>query len=300
MENATIPAGTIVVGIDGSAGSDRALEWAIEQARVDHRGLTLVHSNGPARLSWMDGSGIDYVQIMGAMETAGREVLDDATALVARVDPDIVVRTWLDLADPRVLVLELSRSAAMVVLGSRGRGPFLSTLLGSVSAAIAHGSRCPVVVVRPGRHGSSSPATGLHDGVLVAVDGSEESQAAVEFAFLQASQHDLPLTAMYCFLPSLGGGGGPIGADESGFEELWLLLSEALSGMREKYPDVAITQRVEAGDAAQRLALASRSMNLVVLGDHARPSLPVFFTGHTDASVLEHAECVVAIVPAEA
>lgn len=298
MEHTTVPAGTIVVGVDGSPGSARALQWAAQQSRLDHRALTLAHGNGSEFSSWMPSTGTDYVQVLDAMRLAGREVLDDATADVARLDPEIVVRTEQDSVDPRTLVVALSDSAAMVVLGSRGRGSFASTFLGSVSAAVAHEAHCPVVVVRPGPDDAGT-AAGPHDGVLVAVDVNERSRAAVEFAFLQASQHGMPLTAVHCFadVPSAVVGGRPVGRDEPGFEELWMMLSEALAGMSEKYPDVSVTQLIRGGRTSDCLSGLATTMDLVVLGAHQRPSLTKLFASRTDIRVLEHATCAVAVVP---
>ena len=94
-------------------------------------------------------------------------------------------------------------TAHLVVLGSRGRGPLRSSVLGSVSASVARHAHCPVVVCRPG----GAPDT-VH-GVLVGADGADASRPVLEFAFLQASLRGMPLTVMHCFWDVVAATAGP-------------------------------------------------------------------------------------------
>ena len=80
------------------------------------------------------------------------------------------------------------------MLGSRGRGPLRTALLGSVSASVARRAHCPVVVCRP-----PEPEPSASIGVIVGADGRDGSQPVLEFAFAQASLRALPLTVMHCF-----------------------------------------------------------------------------------------------------
>ena len=95
--------------------------------------------------------------------------------------------------DPREQLLELSKRAALVVVGSRGRGKVRSLLLGSVGVALVRHSACPVVIHRPWNPGM------VRNGIVVGADGSEESRSVLEFAYQQAALRNLPLTVLHCF-----------------------------------------------------------------------------------------------------
>ena len=81
----------------------------------------------------------------------------------------------------------------MIVVGSRGRGPVTSLLLGSVSVAVSKHASCPVVVQRP------TPTDTTRHGILVGVDGTESSLPAIEFAYRMASSRELSLTVLHCY-----------------------------------------------------------------------------------------------------
>ncbi len=271
--------GTIVVGIDGSPSSTRALHWAVRQATAEHRPLTLVHAVHSVTPAYTDAAIVDVVEARSAMESEGRRVLDEARELVEWADPDVEVHEVFDLADPRDVLLQLSDGAAMVVVGSRGRGKLRTLLLGSVSVAVVRHAHSPVVVVRPGNSGK------VRNGVTVGVDTTEPSLPVLEFAYRQASLHGLPLTVVHCLNYVLD-------ADEER-----LALSTALAGMSEKYPDVHVTTRVAKGDPDEVLVRLGERMDLVVTGTHhaSRTRRAVF--GSVSIDVVERATCPVAVVP---
>ena len=293
MDTAQIPSGTIVVGVDGSTHSEQALQWAAEQASLEHRGLTLVHAVGTGNAVWVNQPGIDQGVIVEAMRTEGRAILDQARGQVAEKHPDLEVREVLRRADARVALMDLSKEAAMLVLGSRGRGPVKSLVLGSVSLAISRHASCPVVIIRPHNLGT------VRNGVLVGVDGTDRCQATVEFAFQQAAYRHLPLTAMHCFWDVLSATSGSreVSDEELGLDVQRMLLSEAVAGMREKYPDVNVHLTLSRGLADDCLIRAARKMDMVVVGTHPTRSLLGFFDPEVDRSVVEHAACIVAVVP---
>ena len=276
-----VPAGTVVVGVDGSASARAALGWAIDQASAERRPLTLLC----AESSLDDGH--------------GRQTLADACAEVARKAAAVEVHQLLIIADPREALLQLSRQAALVVVGSRGRGPVRSLLLGSVGVAVTRHASCPVVVVRPGNPGL------VRNGVLVGVDGSEASRTVLEFAFRQASLHGLPLTVLHTFVDSFAydataGVAVPVMADlrSSDLEEERLFLAESMSGMQEKYPDVSVRTELARGVPAERLLQEANRMNLVVIGSHPGTSAASdLLRGSVALTVVEHATCPVALVP---
>lgn len=290
------PAGSIVVGIDGSAPSERALVWAVRQAGLEHRALTLVHAahfnpGGDTGLV-----GLDVGALMEDLRQWGRDLLSDATARVTAQDPEVRVHQVLTIDDPRQALLSLAEHAAMLVIGSRGHGMVASLLLGSVSVSVSKHAACPVVVVRHPR----SQDGGSGGGVLVGIDGSAETRGAVEFAYRTASFRGLPLTAVHVFwdMSHIGADQHDVADDEPGLEDLRALLSESIAGMREKFPDVQDRVRLVRGFRDRQLIQASAGMDLLVVGARQRGFVGDFVYGTISPTVVEHAACDVAVVPA--
>ncbi len=293
MEITKIPSGTIVVGVDGSPSSERALDWAIEQAGLEHRPLTLAHGVGPGHTAWMDQSGFDHRLVLDAMHEDARAVLDAARAQVTQRAPALEVHEVLRLADPRQTLFELSEEAEMVVVGSRGRGPVSTLLLGSVSVAVVRHASCPVVVLRPLNRGE------VRRGVLVGADGTARSLPTLEFAYRQASLRNLPLTVMHCFWDarSAAAGSGLVGAGGVDLEDERRVLAESVSGMGEKFPEVHVTTELARGMADDCLIRAGQRMDMVVVGSHLKHPTSGALYGSVAAAVVEHASCIVAVVP---
>ena len=293
MDTTQIPAGTIVVGIDGSASAGRALGWAIDQAIAENRPLSLVHAVSPTGAVWLDQAGIDHRVGLEAMQSAAGQLLELAHGEVLRRGPDLEVHDLLRVADPRDAFLELSRTAAMVVLGSRGRGPVRSLLLGSVGVALARHSECPVVIHRPGNPGL------VRHGILVGADGTEHSLQTLEFAYRQASLRGLPLTVLHAFrdVQAAAGVSHLVDTRSVDLEEQRLLLAESVSGLAEKYPDVRVTTELARGLPDQCLTTMGERMNMVVVGAHHGGVASEIAFGSVAASVVEHATCPVAVVP---
>lgn len=284
MDITAIPQGTIVVGVDGSPSSARALDWAIDHAVRAHLPLTLAHAVNPTETAWIAAQGVDPMAVQEALRSEASATVTGARARVAERASELLVHELISDTDPRVLLLALAERAALVVVGSRGRGPIASLLLGSVGVAVARHATCPVVVVRPGNPGA------VRNGILVGIDGTELSVAPLEFAYGQASISQLPLTVLHCF--SADHRDGADGADE----EVRLAVAETVSGLGELFPDVRARIELAAGSAADAIVRASQRMDLVVLGAHHGSALGTVLNGSVATSVLEHATCPVAIV----
>ena len=138
----TVP--PVVVGVDGSEHAGRALRWAIDEARTHGWPILLVHGIelGVAAASPY-GSGV----VLEQLQEAGQQVLDEAVRVVK--DAGVPVETRMEVGSSAHALIEASRGAAMLVVGSRGHGGFAGLLLGSVSSACVHHAHCPVVVLRP-------------------------------------------------------------------------------------------------------------------------------------------------------
>ena len=297
MRMTEIPNGSIVVGVDGSEHSERAVAWAAAQAELESRPLVIVHSAERVVLRdtyWLDVQGIDHRKLMDALQRAGQAVLTDAEKQARTAAPDVDVRTALVEADPREALVDASRTANLVVLGSRGRGPLKSTMLGSVSASVAAHARGPVVVCRP--HGAQAGER----SVLVGADGTAASLPVLEFAFLQASLRGLPLTVMHCYWDVVEATSGPgvvPRGGQDGVEDLRLLLAESVAGLGEKYPDVEVELQLARGLVDECLAAAAPAADLIVVGRPASTGWFGFLHASCALAVLERARTTVVVVP---
>lgn len=145
----------IVVGVDGSATSVRALEWAAQEACLRGATLEVVH----ATILPEDAMELGSLATLKNRESA---ILDDAVAKASEFAPGIIVIPRLtDPPAPEALV-NVSKDADLLVVGSRGLGIFKEFALGSVSQDCARRVRCPLVIVgsRTARQESASEITG--------------------------------------------------------------------------------------------------------------------------------------------
>ena len=149
--------GRIVVGVDGSDGSRRALLWAAEEATLRGASLEVIHTY-EHHLSWQ-GYGAEESMSAAAVEamrqeieSAAREAAKHAQALVdgmvEGLDGPEVAGTAVESSHPAHTLVERSKDADLLVVGSRGRGGFKSLMLGSVSQQCAQHAECPVVIIR--------------------------------------------------------------------------------------------------------------------------------------------------------
>jgi nucleotide-binding universal stress UspA family protein len=139
-------AARVVAGIDGSASSLEALAWAARQAEMTGTTLEVIIAwDWPNTYGWVPALPPGYDP---AAEAA--KVLHDAVAGVARDHPDLAVTELVVEGHPAPSLIEASKGADLLVVGSRGHGEFAGMLLGSVSEHCASRAHCPVVVYRNG------------------------------------------------------------------------------------------------------------------------------------------------------
>ncbi len=142
----------IVVGVDHSEQAREALRFALEEAKFRNARLRVVHAwqYGTISATGIEGS---YLPTLGADVKEVREVAEQALEAMLReslldIDSVEIERRVVEGPPAAVLVNE-SRDADMLVVGSRGHGGFTGLLLGSVSGQVSHHAVCPVVIVRP-------------------------------------------------------------------------------------------------------------------------------------------------------
>jgi nucleotide-binding universal stress UspA family protein len=136
--------GRIVVGIDGSAASIDALAWAGRQAHLAHANLEIIMT-----WDWPTTYGLAAYLPEGYDPSEGLlEILAKAADDLRTKYPDIVITTRLVQRHPAPLLVEASKGADLLVIGSRGHGEFVGMLIGSVSEYCATNAHCPVLVHR--------------------------------------------------------------------------------------------------------------------------------------------------------
>lgn len=292
--------GSIVVGIDGSVGSAKALHWAAEQARLERRTLTLIHVVNDRIDMWAGEPALDLNAVLQAMGTEGQELLDGAVAsLQLAPDDGLVVQQMSLKGDPRRVLIDASTHAASIVLGSRGRGPVGSLLLGSVSVLVTKLSRCPVVVLRPAER-ADTPAVGSQHVVVGVIHGQPVGQS-VEFAFRQASLRKLSLVVFHAPWEALFGwaaaGAMALATDLASSEADEVATAALVAGLHEKFPDVEISYTAGRGFPDQYLLGGAHGGDMVVVGTRHPSLATVLLEGNLARSITEHAHCLVAVVP---
>jgi nucleotide-binding universal stress UspA family protein len=141
MSNATP---VIVVGVDGSDASKNALEFAIEEARLRQATLKVTYAYPVIDRPVSGSTGKDYYEQVEVDAKAFIQSLMNSAPATDGVDAQ-----WLGVpGNPAEVLIEASREATILVVGSRGVGGFMGLLMGSVSNQCVHHSHCPVLVVR--------------------------------------------------------------------------------------------------------------------------------------------------------
>ena len=132
----------VVVGVDGSPASEGAVAIAFEQASF--RGVDVVAVHAWSDSSLFEFPGLDWT----TQQTMAQEILGERLAGWQERYPDVLVRRIVVADKPAHQLLEQAASAQLLVVGSHGRGGFAGMLLGSVSSAVTHAARIPVIVSR--------------------------------------------------------------------------------------------------------------------------------------------------------
>ncbi|MFG3441127.1 universal stress protein [Nonomuraea sp. NPDC047897] len=269
-------AGRIVAGVDGSAAATAAVGWAVADARRRGLALRLVHVCGWASHT----GGADYCE----------EALKAAADTARRLAPELDVSTDLFAGEMIAGLVGESATADSVVVGSRGLGGFAGLVLGSTGLALAGHAAGPVVVVR-------QDAEEGHGEIVVGYDGSEHSDAAMDYAVQQARARGVQLKAIYAWPPPVL---GPYAAAyrilDDDFEEAARAATQQVLPWREKNPDVRIVDEQVRDHPAAALIKAAATADLLVVGSRGLGGFASAVLGSVSHAVLHHVTCPVAVV----
>lgn len=140
----------IIVGVDGSPTSDAAVAWAARDAAMRNVALTIVHVAPALSVNWSSDPAPGELATWQASQ--GKQILGDAVAIAETAtqnDGSLRIDTQLFIAVTVPTLVDLTKDAEMIVVGSRGIGAFGRTLMGSVSSAVLQSAGAPVIVARP-------------------------------------------------------------------------------------------------------------------------------------------------------
>lgn len=278
----------IVAGVDGSESATHAALWAAEEALTRSMPLLLVHAVPVPAGAYAGRFGID-VGFLNGLETQGRDALAQVHAQITRKHPGLTVSTKLFSGDVVGNLIELSREARMVVLGSRGLGQVSGILAGSTAVALVAHGKCPVAVIRD----QSPPASGP---VVLGVDGTRASATAVELAFEEAAIREVELIAVHTWTEFVS---DLTYAYARQFEMDWEqieqheqeLLSESLAGWQQKYPEVPVRRIVIRDRPVRQLLEHAQHAQLLVVGSRGHGGFAGMLLGSTSQALIYHALC---------
>ncbi len=281
----------VLVGVDGSEHALHAVRWAAREAARRGLPLRIVHGyEWPDTHQHMGDPGIGKDQHHVLMDRACGWLIE-AQATARSTVHGLEVSADLRVAHPVELLVHGSWESSMVVVGSRGLGAISELMFGTVATAIAARARCPVVVVRD----TAPPDTAPPDTgpVVVGVDGTPRSDAALSFALDAARSTGAELVAVHARLEVTHGPGRPPTSWES--VRGGLPAGQVEHAARD-YPDVVV-HRILALDRPVRALLdEAAGARLLVVGSRGRGALSGTLLGSTSQALLHRAPCPVAVV----
>ncbi|MGV0853347.1 universal stress protein [Mycolicibacterium phlei] len=280
----------VVVAVDGSPAGTAAVTWAAREAALRRVPLKLVHVvPAPAVAMWPPVP--TPPELLDNLTRRGRDLLAAAEETAKTAAGDVTISTDLPCGVVVPSLVEASEGADMIVVGCRGLGAIERRLLGSVSWGLLHHARCPVAVIH-----ADAPETDSAAPVVVGVDGSPASEAAVATAFDEASRRGVELVAVHAWsdwsnyyeVPGVN----PISMEREAEE----ILAERLAGWQEQYPDVKVRRVVVMDRPAHQLLEQATSAQLTVLGSRGRGGFVGMLLGSVSAAVAESARTPVLVV----
>ncbi|MDD7939588.1 universal stress protein [Actinomycetospora lutea] len=284
------PGRPVVVGADGSESALRAVRWAARAARSTGRGLLVVSAYG----------GVDPSLVADAAmwRRYQQELSDQARALAGRA---------AEIAEAEVPSLEVTQEVVdgpaapalleragdgLLVVGEQGAGGLGGALLGSVASTVAAHATGPVVVVR------GEVATEAAAPVVVGVDGSPASEAAIDFAAAVADADGCPLVAVHTWWdPLVDSVPEAFVSLDAITEDERRVLAEQLAGRSAIHPDLKVSMVVTRSRAVRALLEQAQGARLLVVGTRGRGGFAGLLLGSVSRGLVHRAPCPVAVVP---
>jgi nucleotide-binding universal stress UspA family protein len=280
----------IIVGIDGSPSSSKALQWAVREGELRDQPVTAV-------LTWglLNQRHPDHDQAFDP--DYGKA--DAHNALEAYVTEAVGAHSGVQLLAVNDLpargLLHASEGAAMLVLGGRGLGGFQGLLLGSVSYQALHHASCPVTIIRE----LPAPPVDEHvERIVVGIDGSDSARAALEWTIEEARLRHAVLEVVHAWQTNyaVAGAWGAATVDPAVYEEpARTTLDEAMDLVEAAHLARPPKATLVCDSAAHALLTAAKDADLLVTGARGIGGFASLLLGSTTTQVVHHAECPVVV-----
>ena len=281
--------GPVVAGYSTSTSSLNAVRWAAAEAGRRQAGLRIVHAYPLPQLGQPVQHDVDEL-----LHNEASALLDRIAESTRRDHPLLHITTRLIQDAPVNALRDESVDATMTVVGAKKSSRLAGAILGSVASAIAAVNPAPVAVVHP-----DHPTYG-QGPIVIGIEGSLASSAAIEFAFAEAAVRKSELLAVHAWKPAVFKDSLPDYPSDSEVaaieQRATSVLSEHLAGWGNKYPEVAVSESVGRGRAASILLEFSRSASIVVVGRRPQGEFEALVMGSTSRSLTAHSHCPVVIV----
>jgi nucleotide-binding universal stress UspA family protein len=286
--------GPVVVGVDGSSASERALVWAAAAASQRHVALDVVHA-------WtmpIFGAVPDPV-VLGQIsyEEAAQHVLDGAVERARRLMPLSSVRPKLVEDGAAGALIEAASDASLLVVGSHGRGWLGSAMVGSVSQQCVTHAHPPVVVV------PASWQANDHERIVVGVDGSQRSYEALDFAREEATRRHATLDVVHVWhqFEPIGPYAAQMWTYRSAAEKESRALLDSMTrpitpGSAASPGPAAIERTSIDGHPGRALASCAQHADLLVVGARGHGGFAGLLLGSVSHRCLQHTPCPIAVV----
>lgn len=276
----------IIVAVSVASDSRRAVDWAVARAVTRRQRIELMSVVGGAV------GMIGEAALIQAATSATEQLL--ATEADRIASSGLTVTSRVEVGDPVALLAAASEDAALLVIGSDYRGSGKGPARGAHGIRITASSSCPVVVV---------PDFDMDDerrGVVVGVDGSSVSEAAIAFAAAEADRLGEPLTAVIVWTPISAPRNAIMVSPQDyrdGMEQsARAALALSLAGLRGRYPDLEIEEAVAEGLPSLIINELAEGARLTVVGSRGRGAVRRLLLGSISHEVLQRLASVVAVV----
>ncbi|WP_195908991.1 universal stress protein [Microlunatus sp. Gsoil 973] len=285
----------ITVGIDGSTGSTRALEWAAAESSLTGCDLEIVHAVDLPRTGGIFTNTAIGDKAITEMSRFSQDLLDIAARRAAEVAPDVRMWTRTEVGSPAAVLSAASSDAEAVVVGSRGLGAFES-FIGSVSVRVATRAGCPVFVI-PDQ--DTEPSRG--GPIVVGVDDSEYGAAALRFALQEALLRKTSIRAVTAYqLPMVSvplQPGVMTSFEQDEHERALATIEKLLDQVRtDETNDVKTESAVVQGPTVEGILAHANDAQLIVVGSHGRGMVRRLLLGSVSRRLLYETDRPVAVV----